>query len=101
MEISFVTKYGAVVYKAGDGYITDDGNKIHVTRKVAESGLADALKLAREQFGKGVDIEGGAAFKERIINVAVNHKIDIRFNDARMEKTRAARVKTQERVLSK
>jgi len=73
---------GAVAYHdAGDvlrrEVIRDEGSRI-VVRQQSDETIAAALRLAAERWGGEVTINGGAAFKQRALEIAVELGIQVR-----------------------
>lgn len=85
-----ITKSGDVVYSLGEGKLLDKGNSFKITELSQNSHYLQALVLAREKFGKVLDIDGSEEFKKQIVQMAIKFNVDIVFKDKTMEKVRHA-----------
>jgi len=83
-----ITKKGTIIFRAGASAIRDDGQKLQVSREANEEVLKRALQLAMECFGNQITVNGTADFKERIVRVAVESQLPIRFSDVGLEQKR-------------
>lgn len=85
-----ITKSGDVVYSLGEGKLLDKGNSFKITELSQDSHYLQALVLAREKFGKVLDIEGSEEFKKQMVQMAIKFNVDVVFKDKTMEKVRHA-----------
>ncbi len=56
--------------------------------------LEEALRQARERYGKRLQVQGDAAFKERVANIVVKAKLDVKFTDEALN-ARVAQLRRQ------
>lgn len=92
-------KTGAVDYKVDDrAAFRDTGRRLdynpasYKDKDAIEAGLL----LAREKFaGKGIRVTGPDDFKERVLQTAIERKLDVRFGDKELEQRREAGVRQQ------
>lgn len=72
-----ITKKGSVVDK-GTG-VKETANALVLPSKITTTTLMGALELAQERYGNVIRLDGTDAFKQRVINVAVNARLTIQF----------------------
>ncbi|WP_343675912.1 TraI/MobA(P) family conjugative relaxase [Paraburkholderia heleia] len=84
------TATGNVDYlRRGERQFTDEGWAVVFRSNDAESDIMLAgLLLARQKFGRDIDVQGNEDFRERTVRLAVEHRVDVRFGDAMMEAQR-------------
>ena len=86
-----INKDGDIVYKLGNKTkIKDVGNSLKVTELRNESEYLKVLMLAREKFGKALNIHGTDEFKKQITAVSIKYNLDVEFKDRGMEDARLA-----------
>lgn len=86
-----INKNGDIVYKLGNKTkIKDVGSSLKVTELRNESEYLKVLMLAREKFGKALNIHGTDEFKKQITAAAIKYNIDVEFKDRSMEDARLA-----------
>lgn len=86
-----INKDGDIVYKLGNKTkIKDVGNSLKVTELRNESEYLKVLMLAREKFGKALNIHGSDEFKKQITAVSIKYNLDVEFKDRGMEDARLA-----------
>lgn len=94
-----LTKKGFVVYRLDDkndqSKIIDKGNHLKITNANDEA-LLKALEMAKQKYGKQLQITGDDKFKMKVINLVHKHKLDIGFKDPKMQQVLDA-AKAQER----
>lgn len=79
-----INKNGHVEYYLADQKIVvDRGNDVHITRNT-DPAIEIGLRLSIEKFGRLLDVQGTPEYKEKIIEVAVRHGLDITFVDPKM-----------------
>ena len=83
-----ITKKGTVIYCVGDSAVRDDGDKFKVSRGADQAGLEAALRMAIARYGSGITVNGSAAFKEKIVQVAATANLFVRFDDDALERRR-------------
>lgn len=75
--------------RQGERQFTDEGWALVFRSNDAESDIMLAgLLLARQKFGRDIDVQGSEDFRERTVRLAVGHRVDVRFGDAMMEAQR-------------
>lgn len=63
----------------------DTGKHIALRRTgLTESGVALALKMAKDRFGSTLTINGSAEFKKLVVEAAAKHNMDVHFTDKAM-----------------
>jgi len=72
-----ITKKGSVIDKHTG--VKETANSLVLPLKVTTTTLIEALKLAQVRYGNIITINGDDAFKQRIIEVAVNARLNIQF----------------------
>ncbi|EGW8312207.1 relaxase/mobilization nuclease domain-containing protein [Escherichia coli] len=92
-------KTGAVDYKVDDrDAFRDTGRRLDYTeqgRKDKDS-IEAGLLLAREKFaGKALKVTGPDDFRERVLQTAIERKLDVRFSDKELEQRREAGLRQQ------
>ena len=92
-------KTGAVDYKVDDrDAFRDSGRRLDYTeqgRKDKDS-IEAGLLLAREKFaGKALKVTGPDDFRERVLQTAIERKLDVRFSDKELEQRREAGLRQQ------
>lgn len=92
-------KTGAVDYKVDDRHaFRDSGRRLDYTeqgRKDKDS-IEAGLLLAREKFaGKALKVTGPDDFRERVLQTAIERKLDVRFADKELEQRREAGLRQQ------
>lgn len=83
-----ITKAGTIIYRVGSAAIRDDGASFSVTRDANEGGVEAVLRMAVYRYGSKIKVNGSAEFKERIVQVAVKAKINVKFENEDLEKKR-------------
>ena len=92
-------KTGAVNYKVDDrDAFRDSGRRLDYTehgRKDKDS-IEAGLLLAREKFaGKALKVTGPDDFRERVLQTAIERRLDVRFSDKELEQRREAGLRQQ------
>ena len=94
-----LTKKGFVVYRLDDtndqSKIIDKGNHLKITN-ASDEALLKALEMAKQKYGKQLQITGDDKFKMKVINLVHKYKLDIGFKDPKMQQVLDA-AKAQER----
>ncbi len=85
---SKITKEGAVVYSVGDSLVRDEGREVKVPLTPDMKSVEMGLRLAQSKYGKHLNINGSAEFKQMAVDVAVAQKMAVTFVDPEMEKAR-------------
>lgn len=80
-----ITKKGTIIYRAGASAIRDDGERLAVSRQADQATIVEALKLAAQQLGPVLTVQGSAEFKAKAIRAAVDAGLAIRFSDPALE----------------
>jgi hypothetical protein len=95
IKLDNVTKKGTVIYRDGPTSIRDDGDRLKVAKGSGNEALEAALKLAIAKYGPRIKVNGSDEFKERIAQVAAATKLNISFDDTKLEKRRQFLLATQ------
>ncbi|HIF0302643.1 TPA: TraI/MobA(P) family conjugative relaxase [Legionella pneumophila] len=90
-----ITKTGTVIYRVGTSAIRDDGELINMSRGSSEEGIAAALHMAMNRYGECITVKGSDAFKEQVVTVAAQLKLNLRFDNEQLELQRQHLIKTQ------
>ena len=72
-----ITKKGSVIDKRSS--VKETANSLVLPSKITTTTLIEALELAQARYGNVITINGTAAFKQRIVNVATNARLNIQF----------------------
>jgi hypothetical protein len=83
-----ITKKGTIIYRAGASAIRDDGQRLEVSRQADQATIVEALKLAAQQLGPVLTVQGSAEFKAKAIRAAVDAGLAIQFSDPALEQRR-------------
>ena len=89
-----ITKTGTVIYRVGTSAIRDDGELINMSRGSSEDGIAAALHMAMNRYGECITVKGSDAFKEQVVSVAAQLKLNLRFDNEQLELQRQHLIKT-------
>jgi hypothetical protein len=83
---------GDVQYYQHDQHVfTDSGRRIAFrAQQPAQDAVLAGLLLARQKFGAPLNVVGEADFREKIVQMAVEHQLDVRFGDPVLEAQRQA-----------
>ncbi|HAN7037881.1 TPA: relaxase/mobilization nuclease domain-containing protein [Escherichia coli] len=92
-------KTGAVDYKVDDrDAFRDSGRRLDYTEqgRTDKDSIEAGLLLAREKFaGKALKVTGPDDFRERVLQTAIERKLDVRFSDKELEQRREAGLRQQ------
>lgn len=80
-----ITKQGTIIYRVGVSAVRDDGTSLQVSRGITDEGVLEALRLAVEKYGMRIAVAGSDHFKERVVRVAAQTNLAIRFSDSSLE----------------
>ncbi|MFH0782290.1 MAG: TraI/MobA(P) family conjugative relaxase [Pseudomonadota bacterium] len=83
-----ITKKGTIIVHTGKSAVRDDGDRLQVSRKVTRENLREALQFAIVRYGNRITVNGTAAFKELIAQVAAASKLPLTFADPSLEHRR-------------
>ncbi|WP_220783618.1 TraI/MobA(P) family conjugative relaxase, partial [Shewanella sairae] len=72
-----ITKKGSVIDKRIG--VRETANALVLPAKITTTTLIGALELAQERYGNVISLDGTDAFKQRVVNVAVNARLTIQF----------------------
>lgn len=89
-DIDTVTKAGTVLYRAGTSAVRDDGQRLQVSREADQEAIRTALRLARQQYGDRINVNGSAAFRAAVVRAAADMDLPITFTDPGLEHRRQA-----------
>lgn len=92
-------KTGAVDYKVDNrDAFRDTGRRLDYTEqgRTDKDSIEAGLLLAREKFaGKALKVTGPDDFRERVLQTAIERKLDVRFSDKELEQRREAGLRQQ------
>jgi hypothetical protein len=80
---------GGVVFSqksTGQIYFINQPDKVVLNKKTSHDEVALGLLYAMERFGPHLDIKGTKEFKEQIVTVAAEQKMDVQFTDPALNK---------------
>ncbi len=89
-----ITKTGTIIYRAGASAIRDDGELVKISRGSSKEGIRVALRMAMNRYGDCITVNGSEAFKEQIVQVAAELKLNITFDNAKLELRRQHLIET-------
>jgi hypothetical protein len=89
-----ITKNGTVIYRVGASAIRDDGAELKVSTDARNDAVEAALRMAMERYGSRITVNGTAAFKAQIVQVAAAAKLSLTFDDPELESRRQAFVRS-------
>lgn len=89
-NVDAVTKLGSVIYRGALTGVRDDGDRLRVQGPVSQVVLAEALRVAANRYGSALRVEGDAAFKRAVVDVAIASKLEVTFDDESLEAQRRA-----------
>jgi hypothetical protein len=87
-EYDSVTKKGTIIYRVGASAVRDDGTKLQVSHRADQGALLVALRMASERYGDCIRVNGSAAFREQVAQVAAAANLAITFDDEALERRR-------------
>lgn len=76
-----VTKQGTVIHNTGQGLVRTDGVRLKVADSFTTANVRDALILARQQFGRNLNIQGTPEFIREAVRLVAQDGLDIKFDD--------------------
>lgn len=91
--IDNITKQGTIIFRAGASAVRDDGHKLQVSRQA--TAVEEALRLAMQNYGSRITVNGTTEFKAQIIRAAVDSQLPITFADPGLESRRQALLKKE------
>ncbi|MGB0849416.1 MAG: TraI/MobA(P) family conjugative relaxase [Thiolinea sp.] len=84
-----VRKSGVVVYRHNATEIHDDGQRLSLPQNHSPKATTLALlRMARQQYGNHLTIDGSDTFKQQVVEVAVAEGMPVTFNDPVLERKR-------------
>ena len=82
-----ITKEGKAVYEIEEqGKIVDTGSYLKVTIEDSDRAILTSLEMAKEKFGKRLDVQGSIEFKKRVMMVNERYDLKIEFLDKKMSR---------------
>jgi hypothetical protein len=91
---------GDITYSQyGRAVLRDEGTSIAVLDQESEEAIAAALLLAREKFGINLRLTGSPEFQRRVVAVAVEQGIAVRFIDPQLDAIRQQMVDVKRHVV--
>ena len=95
-RLRHVSRRGVVIYEIDRTRVRDDGDRLHLQGHPSDAAIAVALQLAKERHGSRLNVQGELALRSRIAHVAAQIDPNLRFDDAKTERLRAASVLVQQ-----
>lgn len=92
-------KGSGTIYKVGDCAVRYDGDQLRVSDQAENDreAVACALRTARLQYGRRINVNGSAQFREMIARVAAEERMDVVFSDEALENRRRQLLAEQDR----
>lgn len=87
-ELDGITKKGTIIYHVGSTAVRDDGERLQISRGSNMEGLQAALRLAAQQYGRCIALNGTEVFKEQVARAAAAGRLSITFADTALERRR-------------
>lgn len=81
-----VTKNGTTIQGMGSSGIREDEKRIVILEHVPENELLDILRYAKNKYGNKIIVNGTESFKDRVLKVVIDNKLDVTFDDPKLEK---------------
>lgn len=75
LVIDSITKKDAIINRAGQSAVRDDGDRLQVSTGADRAGVLESLKLAVERYGDRITVNGATEFKAQAIRAAVYGKL--------------------------
>jgi len=89
-----ITKQGTIIYRVNSCAIRDDGNRLNISRGSTKKGIETALHMAIKRYGECLTVNGSAEFKEQVVRIAVDLKLNLQFDDPTLEQQRRLLIQT-------
>ena len=88
---------GLLFFDKGQSLFIDEGRNLAIVdpEKQSTRQIAAALAVAQHKFGTVIEVTGNDEFKQRAIEAAVEHEINIRFSDPAMEAQRVQMIEAK------
>ncbi len=83
-----ITKKGTIIFRAGNGAVRDDGEKLQVSKEATSETVKEALRVTMERYGNRISVTGSPQFKAQVIHSAATSNLPITFSDAGLERRR-------------
>ncbi|HAU1304125.1 TPA: relaxase/mobilization nuclease domain-containing protein [Legionella pneumophila] len=80
-----ITKEGTQIFKFDKAVIRNNGHEIKVSKGGSVETLIKALKMAQQQYGNCIHVNGSPLFKKIILQIVIQHNLPITFADPDME----------------
>ncbi|MFO3210860.1 TraI/MobA(P) family conjugative relaxase [Legionella pneumophila serogroup 2] len=80
-----ITKEGTQIFKFDKTVIRNNGHEIKVSKGGSVETLIKALKMAQQQYGNCIHVNGSPLFKKIILQIVIQHNLPITFADPDME----------------
>ena len=81
-----VTKDGTIIYRVGASIVRDKGKVFEISQAFSKEELKAAIKMAKQRFGNSIKVNGSELFQRAIVQTAAYFKINVSFDDPRLEK---------------
>lgn len=89
-----VSRNGDVTYFLGKHQVIDEGKRIRLGENFDDKTVEAALRMARNQFGKTLRLNGSEEFQRQAAAVAGRLKMDVTFTNPELEAEKLSHVKT-------
>lgn len=87
--VHVIEKNGDITYSQhGRAVLRDEGQHLAVLDEHSEEAISAGLMIAKEKFGANLTLTGSDEFQRRVVAVAVDQGINVKFFDTNMEALR-------------
>ena len=87
--VQVIGKNKEITYQLhGRKILQDLGRRLAILDENSEEAIVAGLLIAREKFGNNLTLTGSPAFQQRAVEIAVAHRIIVKFADPKLEEMR-------------
>lgn len=86
--IETITRTGTIICNIGSTAIRDGGSRLVIMAGAAKEKIVSTLQEASKKYGSKLTINGSAAFREKVAQVAAETNLDVTFEDEALEQRR-------------
>ncbi|PSJ16100.1 TraI/MobA(P) family conjugative relaxase [Nitrosomonas supralitoralis] len=79
--IETITRTGTIICTIGSTAIRDGGNGLVIMAGAAKDKIAGILQAAMKQYGNKLTINGSESFRKKVVQVAMDAKLDVTFDE--------------------
>lgn len=90
-----IGRRGEVTYFVGKHQVIDEGRRIRVSDRFDDAALETALRMARNQFGHKLRLNGSRDFQRQVAALAGQLDMQVRFTDPQLEAEKSTQTKHQ------